>query len=269
MCGSSFAERAGNDVRSAARPWVVFDGGWTQRGSRTRRGGALMVLMFSQGEPVLRVRSMASIEARWRRLGGRVLREVSSIGVTARMSRYFVDYRNPASVEHSVAELVLQRIYAIALGYEDLDDHERLRGDRLLSLLVGKSDVTGETRIRVGHRLARIVLIGNGRDVNHILVTGGAGAPFIGSCLGTGPLCGKDELPAAGGGPINVNPISDVVQHLSFWDDMLRRMEQYAGGVLLRQVSSRDISSWRGVAGRSMQLNHSLAIELLARHPGQ
>ena len=84
--------------------------------------------------------------------GGVLLREVDKcIGVTARMSRYFVDYRNPASVEHSVAELVSQRIYAIALGYEDLDDHERLRGDRLLSLLVGKSDVTGETRIRVGH----------------------------------------------------------------------------------------------------------------------
>ena len=51
--------------------------------------------------------------------GGVLLREVDKcIGVTARMSRYFVDCRNPASVEHSVAELVLQRIYAIALGYK-------------------------------------------------------------------------------------------------------------------------------------------------------
>ena len=81
--------------------------------------------------------------------GGVLLREVDKrTGVTARMSRGFVDYRNRASVEHDVHELVSQRIFGIALGYEDLNDHGELRGDAVLSLLVGKRDVTGERRIR-------------------------------------------------------------------------------------------------------------------------
>ena len=46
------------------------------------------------------------------------------------------DYRNPASVEHNVHELVSQLLYNMALGYEDLNDHGELRGDALLSLLV-------------------------------------------------------------------------------------------------------------------------------------
>ena len=90
--------------------------------------------------------------------GGVLLREVDRrTGVTARVSRCFVDYRNRASIEHGVDELVTQRIYAIALGYEDLNDHEALRDDALLWVLVGKADVTGDKRVRErdrGHALA-------------------------------------------------------------------------------------------------------------------
>ena len=85
--------------------------------------------------------------------GGVLLREVDKrIGLTPRLSRCFVDYRNPLSVEHDVHALVSQRIYAIALGYEDLNDHGALRGDALLSLLVGKRDLTGEKRKRESDR---------------------------------------------------------------------------------------------------------------------
>ena len=85
--------------------------------------------------------------------GGVLLREVDKrTGLTERVSRCFVDYRNPASVEHNVHELVSQRLYAIALGYEDINDHGELRADALLSLLVGKRDVTGDKRIRERHR---------------------------------------------------------------------------------------------------------------------
>jgi len=82
------------------------------------------------------------------------LREVDKrTGLTARVARCFVDYRNPASVDHNVHdELVSQRLYATALGHEDLNDHAELRGDTLLSLLVGKRDVTGDKRIRERHR---------------------------------------------------------------------------------------------------------------------
>ena len=75
---------------------------------------------------------------------GVLLREVDErIGLAARVSRSLVDYRNPASVEHSVHELVSQRLYAIALGYEDLNDHGELRGDAVLSLLVGQARCDG------------------------------------------------------------------------------------------------------------------------------
>ena len=73
-------------------------------------------------------------------------------GLTARVARCFVDYRNPVSVEYNVHELVSQRLYAMALGYEDLNDHAELRDDVLLSPLVGKRDVTGDKRIRERHR---------------------------------------------------------------------------------------------------------------------
>ena len=81
--------------------------------------------------------------------GGVLLREVDQrIGLTPRLGRCFVDYRNPLSVEHNVHALVSQRIYAIALGYEDLNDHGALRGDALVSLLVGKRDLSGERHKR-------------------------------------------------------------------------------------------------------------------------
>jgi hypothetical protein len=90
--------------------------------------------------------------------GGTLLREADlRIGLTARLSECFTDHRNPASVEHSVRALLAQRIYGVALGYEDLNDHDVLRSDSLLALLVGKLDVLGEQRVREadrGHPLA-------------------------------------------------------------------------------------------------------------------
>ena len=81
--------------------------------------------------------------------GGVVLREVDQrIGLTTRVSRRFVDRRKALNVEHSVHDLMAQRISAIALGYEDLNDHGELRCDAVLSLLVGQTDLTGEKRIR-------------------------------------------------------------------------------------------------------------------------
>jgi hypothetical protein len=49
-------------------------------------------------------------------------------------------------VEHTVGELVAQRIYGLALGYEDLNDHDALRRDPLLAVLAEKADPTGESR---------------------------------------------------------------------------------------------------------------------------
>jgi hypothetical protein len=55
------------------------------------------------------------------------------------LAECFLDRRNPVLVTHSVAEMVAQRVYALALGYEDLNDHEQLRQDPLLHVLAGQA----------------------------------------------------------------------------------------------------------------------------------
>ena len=81
--------------------------------------------------------------------GGLLLRETEArIGLFGRMASCFKDWRNPSDVEHAVQDLVSQRVYGLALGYEDLNDHNRLRLDNALALLVGKSDITGMDRRR-------------------------------------------------------------------------------------------------------------------------
>lgn len=65
-----------------------------------------------------------------------------------RVAFCFTDGRDPARAEHRIEDLVAQRIYALALGYEDLIDHDQLRRDPLLAVLVGKLDPSGGDRIR-------------------------------------------------------------------------------------------------------------------------
>lgn len=78
-----------------------------------------------------------------------LLREVERrTGVIGQFAGCFTDYRDGALIEHTVEELVGQRLYALALGYEDLNDHDDLRRDPLLATLVGKADVSGAHRVR-------------------------------------------------------------------------------------------------------------------------
>jgi hypothetical protein len=81
--------------------------------------------------------------------GALLLRPVEQrTGILRQFAACFRDYRKPAFVEHTVSELVRQRVYGLALGYEDLNDHDQLRQDPLLALLSGKSDLEGEHRRR-------------------------------------------------------------------------------------------------------------------------
>jgi hypothetical protein len=74
--------------------------------------------------------------------GGLLLRETDwRLNLLPRFAECFLDARNPVFVEHSVQELVSQRVYGLALGYEDLNDHEQLRQDPLLRVLAGKRNV--------------------------------------------------------------------------------------------------------------------------------
>jgi hypothetical protein len=81
--------------------------------------------------------------------GGVLLREVErQCGILKRVAGCFQDYREPERIEHSVEELIKQRVYAIALGYEDLNDHDSLRHDLVMGLLCEKSDPSGSNRVR-------------------------------------------------------------------------------------------------------------------------
>ena len=61
-----------------------------------------------------------------------------AIGLVARFAACFADGRAQAQVEHSIATMVVQRVFGIALGYEDLIDHDQLRHDPVLATLAGK-----------------------------------------------------------------------------------------------------------------------------------
>jgi hypothetical protein len=80
--------------------------------------------------------------------GAIILRELElHQGLIKALAGCFVDYRDARYVEHQVEELLSQRIHALVLGYEDLNDHDRLRVDPMLGLVAGKKDPTGEDRV--------------------------------------------------------------------------------------------------------------------------
>ena len=74
--------------------------------------------------------------------GALLLRETErKINLLSRLAGCFTDGRNQELVEHRLGEMLAQRIYGLALGYEDLNDHEQLRSDPLLALLSGKREL--------------------------------------------------------------------------------------------------------------------------------
>jgi hypothetical protein len=74
--------------------------------------------------------------------GSLLLRQAErKIGLLRRVAACFTDYRQPERIEHRLEEMLAQRIYGLALGYEDLNDHEQLRQDPMLGVLAGKKDL--------------------------------------------------------------------------------------------------------------------------------
>ena len=71
--------------------------------------------------------------------GGLLLRQLDrGLGLIGRMAACFTDRRDPRLLEHTVETLVGQRVFGLALGYEDLNDHDELRHDPLFHVLAGK-----------------------------------------------------------------------------------------------------------------------------------
>jgi hypothetical protein len=79
--------------------------------------------------------------------GAVLLRELElRTGIIEQFAGCFTDYRDPELVEHPLPQLLAQRVYALAMGYEDLNDHDQLRADPLLALLVNHADPLGAQR---------------------------------------------------------------------------------------------------------------------------
>ena len=76
-----------------------------------------------------------------------LLREVEKrTGLLAGLAGCFRDRRDPRLIEHTVGELLGQRVYGLCLGYEDLTDHDQLRTDPMLAVAVEKADPLGADR---------------------------------------------------------------------------------------------------------------------------
>src|SRR6266702_7283215 len=85
--------------------------------------------------------------------GALLLRQIDAhLRLTEELAQCFCDGRHPVWVDHSVQEMLRQRLFGTALGYEDLNDHQRLRLDPLLAVACGKTDPLGEQRLFAQHR---------------------------------------------------------------------------------------------------------------------
>ncbi|HEY6373132.1 MAG TPA: IS1380 family transposase [Candidatus Sulfotelmatobacter sp.] len=73
-------------------------------------------------------------------------------GIVRRFAACFTDYRRAKQIEHPLLDLILQRVFGLALGYEDLNDHDELRRDPMLAVALSKDDVKGEQRRRAQDR---------------------------------------------------------------------------------------------------------------------
>jgi hypothetical protein len=85
--------------------------------------------------------------------GGLLLGQVERCtGILRQFAACFTDHRDPDLIEHTLEQLIAQRVYGLALGYEDLNDHDELRYDPLLATLVGKANPSGQDRLRARDR---------------------------------------------------------------------------------------------------------------------
>ena len=81
--------------------------------------------------------------------GSLLFREVEQkFNVIGRLAACCTDYQEPSRVEHSVPAILAQRIFALCMGYEDLNDHNRLRDDSVVAL-AARQDVTGAEQARI------------------------------------------------------------------------------------------------------------------------
>ena len=67
------------------------------------------------------------------------------LALTRAAAHAVVDPRNPDLIEHPMQSLIAQRVYALCCGYEDLNDHDRLRHDSILQTALGRDELLGSS----------------------------------------------------------------------------------------------------------------------------
>src|SRR5882762_7239300 len=74
--------------------------------------------------------------------GAFLLRQTDKrLNLLPRLAECFLDGRNQEQVEHTILEMLSQRIYGLALGYEDINDHDELRKDPVFGILAGREEL--------------------------------------------------------------------------------------------------------------------------------
>ncbi len=101
--------------------------------------------------------------------GALLLRQTDErLDLLPRLAQCFLDGREQDRVQHSVQEMISQRVYGLALGYEDINDHEQLRSDPLFSVLAGREEL--EKPLAGKSTLNRLEL-GDGREDRYKKIT--------------------------------------------------------------------------------------------------
>jgi len=112
-------------------------------------------------QPLEAPQNLGGRELVWRFDGGDITSDGGALvlkkleeraGIVRRFAACFTDYRKSDRIEHPLLDLVMQRVFGLALGYEDLNDHDELRRDPMLAVALGKDDVQGEQRRRAQDR---------------------------------------------------------------------------------------------------------------------
>src|SRR5271166_2319884 len=112
-------------------------------------------------QPLEAPQNLGGRELVWRFDGGDITSDGGALllkkleeqtGIVRRFAACFTDYRSAERIEHPLLDLIKQRVFGLALGYEDLNDHDDLRRDPMLAVALSKDDPKGEQRRRAQDR---------------------------------------------------------------------------------------------------------------------
>ena len=104
-------------------------------------------------QPLPTLQNLGGRELVWRFDGGDITSDGGALllkkleertGIVRRFAACFPTTASPDLIEHPLLDLIMQRVFGLALGYEDLNDHDELRRDPMLAVALSKDDVKGE-----------------------------------------------------------------------------------------------------------------------------